>query len=347
MKKNNIIQVLRGLAIILVLIRHAIAQVNQNNFLYYIEQIIICIHMPVFFLIAGYLYQKKYYKYEKNGNKIFIIEKIKRLILPYIFWSLVLWAGIQTAYLIGGNIKGILLKNNFPSMKFTTLIYGLITYQTYYTEHLWFLYALFIIFIINKLLGKYGKGLISIIVAASISLISNFIFLPYIVNKVATWFLFFTIGRYIANNKELKNKICDFSLTKKYMILALFVLIIILRLTILHKVGVIYKIINITLKLLIGIIGPYIIYLIAKKISSRLQAIISKIGNYSYSIYLIHNPYFVALPCIILNKILKIPAILTIVIALFLGIIMPIMVCKIIKKLKLRKISLIALGENL
>ena len=50
--KNQTIQIMRGIAIAIVLLRHAIAQVNRDAVLDVAEQIIICFHMPVFFVIA-------------------------------------------------------------------------------------------------------------------------------------------------------------------------------------------------------------------------------------------------------------------------------------------------------
>lgn len=62
--KNNTLQVLRGLAIIVVLIHHSISRTNVGLVLQSIDDILICFHMPVFFIIAGYLYQNKINKYE-------------------------------------------------------------------------------------------------------------------------------------------------------------------------------------------------------------------------------------------------------------------------------------------
>ena len=75
---------MRGLAIIIVLIRHAIAQVNGDAVLDAAEEIIICFHMPVFFVIAGYLFQKKLDSYLQEGQGKFLADKVKHLLLPYI-----------------------------------------------------------------------------------------------------------------------------------------------------------------------------------------------------------------------------------------------------------------------
>lgn len=73
--KNQTIQIMRGLAIAIVLLRHAIAQVNTDAVLDMAEQIIICFHMPVFFVLAGYLFQNRIEKDQAIGGANFCWEK--------------------------------------------------------------------------------------------------------------------------------------------------------------------------------------------------------------------------------------------------------------------------------
>jgi len=77
--KNQQIQIMRGLAITIVLIRHASAQVNTDVLLDAVEDIIICFHMLVFFLITGFLFQRGLSKYLQKGKEQFIIGKAKHL----------------------------------------------------------------------------------------------------------------------------------------------------------------------------------------------------------------------------------------------------------------------------
>lgn len=57
-EKLLVLQIMRGLAIILVLFCHAIAQINTDVLLEAIEEVITCFHMPIFFVIAGFLFQR-------------------------------------------------------------------------------------------------------------------------------------------------------------------------------------------------------------------------------------------------------------------------------------------------
>lgn len=48
-----------------------------------------------------------------------------------------------------------LIGMGFGLMSPAELAYGILTYQVYYTEHLWFLYVLFVIFVINMIFSVY------------------------------------------------------------------------------------------------------------------------------------------------------------------------------------------------
>lgn len=90
-EKKVVLQVMRGIAVGFVLLRHAIAKADAGIVLNNMEQVIICFHMTVVFGIAGYLYQKKLNKYLAEGKRHFIVNKIKHLLIPYAFWTIFLW----------------------------------------------------------------------------------------------------------------------------------------------------------------------------------------------------------------------------------------------------------------
>lgn len=81
------IDILRGIAIILVLLGHAIIVYPIN-----LHEILWCkvlytwlstVHMPLFFLVSGFCYS-----FGKNGYKEFCWKKTKRLLIPYICFSI-------------------------------------------------------------------------------------------------------------------------------------------------------------------------------------------------------------------------------------------------------------------
>lgn len=148
---------MRGIAIVIVILRHAIAQVNAGILLDSIQQIIICFHMPVFFVISGYLFQEKIEKYLVQGKIKFIVGKVRHLLVPHFFWTLLLWGGVQVAYNIE-KVKGIVTQIGFETTNVAELLIGLMTYEKYYTEHLLFLYVLFVFFVISIFMGHRGDS---------------------------------------------------------------------------------------------------------------------------------------------------------------------------------------------
>ena len=327
-KKENdkIIQILRSLAIILVLIHHSIVNVNVDSILTSFDSIIICFHMPIFFLISGYLFELKIENYVKNGKIDFIKKKFKHLMLPYLFWTILLWIGVQIACLI--NIS-FMKKIGFGPMNVLNLIKGIFTYEVYYTQHLWFLYVLFTMFVLNILIAKVNKKqvlVISIILGITTSLLKY----PNIINRLFIWMPFFVIGRCIVNNEKILNN----NIVTKIVTIVLFILLSIVRLMIIDINNILFiKIMNLLIAYLLGLIGSYILYLISSVICmNKIKQLFTKIGDYSYEIYLIHNPYFVATSSIILCNILKLPAIMCIMISVTIGIVVPILISKFIDK---------------
>lgn len=76
MLQNNRIlwvDIAKGIGILLVLIGH----ISQNQ---YISSFIYSFHMPLFFMISGYLY---------NNKKNYIKKKIKSILIPYLFFAII------------------------------------------------------------------------------------------------------------------------------------------------------------------------------------------------------------------------------------------------------------------
>ena len=98
--RNWTISYLRVAAMLLVILGHGLAIYSsrvswpfEKNVVWYWNDlcaIIYSFHMPVFFVISGYLYSYLYLYQNKYHNvKFFLIDKSKRLLLPYVFWGLI------------------------------------------------------------------------------------------------------------------------------------------------------------------------------------------------------------------------------------------------------------------
>lgn len=341
-QKSSALQIMRGLAIILVLVRHAIAQVNADTVLNAVEQIIICFHMPAFFVISGYLFQKNYNKYVLQGKIKFIINKAKHLLLPYAFWTIFLWMVIQVACCLGNSIKNMMIGIGFGPMSVKELLFGLLTYETYYSEHLWFLYVLFVFFVINIVLGEYGKKVWILPVAFLLGLLTSFVVWPHIVERCMTWSIFFFFGRYIAENERIKDRIQFVKNRKQFVcIIAAFAALCVVRLMLMHFKCNFFA--QFFVKYAIGFIGVWLLYGISFHIT-RLKTAFCVIGDYSYDIYLMHNPYCVALSAIVLNKMLGITPYIAVIAATALGVLIPMLASKLIIR-KIKPLSILMIGK--
>ena len=77
-KRNEMIDFIRGGAILLVMIQHCGAPYAE---------IILSFHMPFFFLLSGYLYN--YREFEKRSDFAnFFRNQFRRLIIPYLWFEL-------------------------------------------------------------------------------------------------------------------------------------------------------------------------------------------------------------------------------------------------------------------
>ncbi|MBQ9019158.1 MAG: acyltransferase [Bacilli bacterium] len=337
-KKNNTIQVMRAVAIILVLIHHSISNVKHGVILTSFDNIIICFHMPIFFIISGYLFELKNKDYLEKGRQKFIKNKLVHLILPYLFWTVILYIGVQIACKINSSF---MTKIGFEPMGIFSMLKGILTYEVYYTQHLWFLYVLFVMFIINIFSTKINKKLLlffSILIGISTYLIKY----PNIIYRLFLWFPFFVVGRCIVNTNNIKS----ISKIKIVLSIVLFMVLALLRLNISNLIydKTILKLISPILMYSIGVLGVYLTYVFSSNVHNNIKMKLKKIGDYSYEIYLMHNPYFVAVSSIILSSILKMPSYICIIISVAIGIVIPIFISKFVYKYA-SKVSIIMFGK--
>ena len=145
--KDQTIETLRGAVIILVVIGHVIGSEsdggmmvrNDSFFRYMYDTFIDCIQMPLFTVIAGWVYTLKPVSYEKIND--FILKKVMRILVPMVV--------VGTSYFLvqyftlGTNHKGNL------SEIWRLLLFPFTLY--------WYLYSLFLVFGIIALVDSFNK----------------------------------------------------------------------------------------------------------------------------------------------------------------------------------------------
>ena len=155
-KRCEEIDALKGFAMFLVVLGHSIIvypiNLHENNFFNNLYEFISTFHLPLFFIISGYCFSYK------DSYKQYITKKIKRILIPYLIFSLL----------------NILLRTLAPSLvnksdDFVTLLMNVIFNGGEY----WFLYTLFIIFLFYPLLYKINRNKVIAIILEILLLIAS------------------------------------------------------------------------------------------------------------------------------------------------------------------------------
>lgn len=131
--RNKGLDIAKGIGIILVVLGHACSPASLFTAQF---------HMPLFFVISGYLFDGR------NSVKDFIKRKINSLYLPFIIWN-ILFIGLTV-------LKNILTSTPTLGYAVKSVIKTLLTLDKH--VHLgatWFLGALFVMSILYKLCDTY------------------------------------------------------------------------------------------------------------------------------------------------------------------------------------------------
>lgn len=186
MKKNYLeLTYLKGIAIILVILGHSFSftgfdLVDKERYFiyYYIYNTIYSFHMPLFFIVSGFLANKEY------QIKEFYFSKIKRLLIPYIFINIIDY--------IPRHVFPTLVNNSQNSIERVIFYSGVAT---------WFVYTLFIVFLIFPIIDRYILKKDKYYVFFIILIIFNIIFYPKIenikiftINRVIFYLIYFYLG---------------------------------------------------------------------------------------------------------------------------------------------------------
>lgn len=197
-REINEYDLLKAYTIILVVLAHVTwmysgkgaISIPENQILTWLSSYIYSFHMPLFVFISGGIYyigkriRKKY-----NNRKSFIINKAKRLLIPYFVFSLLL---VFPVMIYIGNV-------NLPYIKYILLSYFL----SLDPRHLWYVAMLFGIFIVYDLFEKiiYNHPYLSTLLFLSLNICSSFIPGVFQIHNITKFMLFFHLG-YIYESKK-------------------------------------------------------------------------------------------------------------------------------------------------
>lgn len=281
------LNILKGLAIILVVFGHTIT-VNlrtSNKGFMFVYFLVYFFHTRTLFYLSGYVIGFKKEKYFKEQTIVFIKNKFKRLMIPYIFILTITYVAIKVMCM-NSMFNSLWIRFGFGDISTKDWLYGIISGDNALNKHLWYIYVLFIlsIFIFFVLKKKIN---IKIVVFISLCLFlyqqftNNDFF--YVLNRCFDYGVFFIMGYYDKCN-ERKQRI---SVVNFFAIIYMFVF------SYLKMKGVhgIYENPIMILFFSYKVIGTLIC--ISKKVADKgiVSDVLNFLGKHSYSIYLFHHPF--------------------------------------------------------
>lgn len=233
-------------------------------------------HIYAFVFVSGYIYS--FIRYEKNGYnsfKTFIQNKVKRLLVPYIFVCLV-WAIPFYRIFFTSEISSIVQKFLFGTGP----------------AQLWFLLALIGVFVIiymlpNKLLDNRLLTFICMLALLGIGIVTSEVIPNYfqIVN-VLQLLIFFWLGMDFRKNDY---KILRSTSTSALIIIETIAFAIFFYLQ--FQNGILYRCLSLCLRISLNIIGAFSAFIILSRISMRFKEkrVILFMSKYSFGIFLFHQ----------------------------------------------------------
>lgn len=140
--RYDYIDIAKGLGILMVVWAH-IMITGWTHQLFY------AFHMPLFFLLSGLLFQKE--KYPSFGK--FVVRRAKRLLVPYVVYSVVTWA----IWAVFRNMRHDEVDSYLTPLLQTFIAQGSGAYLVH-NSALWFVPCLFLVEILYFFLCRLGTG---------------------------------------------------------------------------------------------------------------------------------------------------------------------------------------------
>ena len=322
-KRIQYISCLQILGPIFVVLGHSLNGLNSSGPWYvFSKQWIYIFHMPLFFLISGYLLSHKGFL-RGRPYRNFIFDKFLRLIFPYLIWNLLFCIPklIVQDYIVDStpqNITDLLLAFLYPRQN----IWG----------HTWFLLGLFVIYTISPLMEKLllTKGNLSKILVITVCVIlymcpitTEFLAFSDLHNDL----LFFVLGCVLGQIP--KEKFCD--VMKKQRVTFIVLAAIVSATSIIwYEQTKLFHFISCTLILLAFLsIGCGI---------ENIPSICERLAGNSFAIYILHWPVMICVR-IVMHQIMSCGIIPTAIGMSILGWGVPIVIVEIIRILPLKRLK--------
>lgn len=245
------------------------------------------ITLPLFMSIAGYLFERGLPKYLKQGYIVFMRGKFMGLMVPYIVFLSIAYIGIA----VGSHrpfIATMLERFHFYPRGVWEAVIEMLTLENLISKHLWYCYTLFLVFAVSYHLRAFLKTIPGLVFVFFLYLVSTAypLELPSLAERVFHYLIFFHLGRWMGVAEKLFRP-CWLPL---YFCLAAGVYMLI-------DAGSVqfFGFFGGTFVCLLGIFGALFFITLSRVLASvRAAWVMNTLGEYSYDIYLIHQPVLTA-----------------------------------------------------
>lgn len=259
------IDICRGLGIILVVLGHALKQTGETNAMFQILlSFIYSFHMPLFFIVSGFV-AVKVLDLKKNEDRIrYIKDKAARLLVPYF--------AVGIFYM---PIKFVLSSFAVKPYDFSSAWKILIGENP--NTVLWFLYTLFWVSVVSCLILNHKNLRAILVISGCLSIISYVLGSPIEFTK---YLFFYIAGIYLRKNYD---KVLDWIKGKNVFLVAVIFLIANIALYVTQAGGVTF---------VTAVSGSFCTLAVSRKILSMdgpVHKVISLCGKYSMDIYILSD----------------------------------------------------------
>lgn len=338
------IDISKGIGILLVVFAHTLVPALRDGSIAvgFIWIFIYNFHMPLFFFISGWLFEKGLSRHKDKGK--FILGKLKLLMLPYLTFSVFAYAFIRAALNID-KLAAVLSGGGYSAAGFFDAFCQIITYNNHTDQHLWFVFSLFLVFLINTLLPKLMKSKPMLFILLALYVSKAFVHYYGILNYTAGDLIFFSLARVLYSKDK------SFSVSSPpgaVRLISVFVLTNCVF-SYFYVTGMpqgFTKAMLYIIRCVSSVSGIMCVCSAANLLQNKKAAKpLIEAGQYSYDIYLMHAPFLVSGLMGILLSYSFLPAPVCCIMVFLAGILLPYLLSRfIIRKIPL--LSLIILGKS-
>lgn len=333
-RKLNEISNIKAIMMFLIILYHCIAiwmpdgwftvrPGRQNVILSSAAQWLDLIHIYVFTFASGYIYSVM--RFERNhysSLKIFLSKKVNRLVVPYIFAS-VIWV--------------IPFDILFYKSSFRNIIYKYLL--AYSPSQLWYLIMLFVVFMIVYISGDifYNMNCLKIfcvfvICELSYTIIGKYISMPFQLLAAIKFLPYFVWGM----NEKSINRIFNSNVCSKTIIFLIHVSSFVVYMSV-YGDGLFFKIMNLVAATICSVTGIIVVFVVYNKVKDN-KLLLSRFFNEfkanSFQMYLFHQQ---VIWCVLYKFYEKIPLFVVVLLSIVLSFGVSLALSELLKKNKYLK----------